>query len=102
MGRRPVKLSNDTLLIVGGIGAAVALYALTRKGAAQAAGEALASTAVDTVVGAGTGVVLGVGDAVGIQRTNMTECERAKAEGRTWDASFACPAGNFLKYVFGG
>lgn len=97
-----MKLGNNTALIVGGIAAAVALYAITRKGAAQATGEALASTAVDTVVGAGTGVVLGVGDAVGIPRTNMTECERAKAEGRTWDASFACPAGSFLKYVFGG
>ena len=97
-----MKLNTDTLLIVGGIGAAVLLFAITRKGAAQATGEALASTAVDTVVGAGTGVVLGVGDAVGVPRTSMSECERAKAEGRTWDASFACPAGNFLKYVFGG
>lgn len=97
-----MKINPQTLLIVGGIGAAVALYAITRKGAAQATGEALASTAVDTVVGAGTGVVLGAGDAVGIPRTNLTECERAKAEGRTWDASFACPAGSFLKYVFGG
>lgn len=97
-----MKINQQTMLIVGGIAAAVALYAITRKGAAQATGEALASTAVDTVVGAGTGVVLGAGDAVGIPRTNMTECERAKAEGRTWDASFACPAGSFLKYVFGG
>ena len=95
-------MKTDTLLVVGGIGAAVLLFALTRKGAAQATGEALASTAVDMVVGAGTGVVLGAGDAVGIPRTNLSECERAKAEGRTWDASFACPAGSFLKYVFGG
>lgn len=97
-----MKLQQDTLLIAGGIGAAVLVFWLTRKGSAQAAGEAIASTAVDTVVGAGTGVVLGAGDAVGIPRTNMTECERAKAEGRTWDASFACPAGTFLKYFFGG
>lgn len=97
-----MKINPQTMLIVGGIGAAVALFAITRKGAAQATGEALASTAVDTVVGAGTGVVLGAGDAVGIPRTNLSECERAKAEGRTWDASFACPAGSFLKYVFGG
>lgn len=96
-----VNLSTDTLLIVGGIGAAVlALAWLSRKGNAQAVGETVGEAAVSSIVGAGTGVVLGAGEAVGIPRTNMTDCERAKAEGRTWDASFACPAGDFLKYVF--
>lgn len=96
-----MKLSTDTVLIVGGIGAAVlAVWWLSRQGNAQALGETIGSAAVETVVGAATGVVLGAGDAVGIPRTNMSECERAKAEGRTWDASFACPAGDFIKYVF--
>ena len=45
-------------------------------------------------------VVIGTGDVLGIPRTNMTECERAIAEGRTWDASFACPAGTFLGSLF--
>jgi hypothetical protein len=44
--------------------------------------------------------VLGIGDAIGLPRTNETECERAKREGRTWDASFACPASDFLSYVW--
>lgn len=96
-----LNLSTDTLLIVGGIGLAVlAVAVLSRKGTGQAVGEAVGEAAVSTIVGAGTGVVLGAGEAVGIPRTNQTECERAKAEGRTWDASFACPAGDFLKYVF--
>ena len=96
-----MKLSTDTMLIVGAIGVgAVAVWWLSRQGNAQAVGETVGSAAVSTIVGAGTGVVLGAGEAVGIPRTNMTECERAKAEGRTWDASFACPAGDFLKYVF--
>lgn len=43
---------------------------------------------------------LAIGDAIGVPRTNETECEKAKREGRTWDASFACPAGDFLSYVF--
>lgn len=42
----------------------------------------------------------GVGDAIGVPRTNETECERAKREGRTLDASFACPAGDFLEYAW--
>ena len=50
--------------------------------------------------GAATDAVLSVGDAVGIPRTNETECQRAIREGRTWDASFACPAGTFLKSLF--
>lgn len=96
-----MKLSTDTLMIVGGIGvAAVALVWLSRKGNAEAVGTTVGEAAVSTVVGASTGVVLGVGDAVGVPRTNMTECEKAIAEGRTWDASFACPAGTFLKSLW--
>lgn len=94
-------MKQDTLLIVGGIGAAVlAVLWLSRNGNGQAVGQTVGEAAVSTIVGAGTGVVLGVGEAVGIPRTNMTECERAIAEGRTWDASFACPAGTFIKSLF--
>lgn len=72
-------------------------------GTGQAAGELAAGVVggvAKGVVGVAEGVVLGAGDAIGIPRTNMTECERAKSEGRTWDASFACPAGDFIKYLF--
>lgn len=35
-------------------------------------------------------------------RTNETECDRALREGRTWDASFACPAARFItEGIFG-
>lgn len=67
------------------------------------AGSFLGSAAgavVDTVTKPAAGVVLGVGDAVGVPRTNETECEKAKREGRTLDASFACPAGDFLGYAW--
>lgn len=97
----PMKASTDTLIILGGIGAAVvAVLWLSRQGNAQAVGETVGSAAVSTIVGAGTGVVLGAGEAVGIPRTNQTECERAIAEGRTWDASFVCPAGTWIKSLF--
>ena len=96
-----LKMPSDTVLIVGGVAvAALAVVWLSRKGNAQAVGETVGEAAVATIVGAGSGVVLGVGDAVGVPRTNMTECERAIAEGRTWDASFACPAGTFIKSLF--
>jgi hypothetical protein len=45
-------------------------------------------------------VVQKVGEAVGVPRTNESECDRALREGRTWDASFACPAGRFLGSIF--
>ncbi|TXC66019.1 hypothetical protein FSC37_09170 [Piscinibacter aquaticus] len=45
--------------------------------------------------------MVGIGQAIGIPATNETECERARREGRTWDASFACPAGTFLSYPVG-
>lgn len=58
--------------------------------------------AVEAVADTGAGVVLGVGDVLGIPRTNETECERAIREGRTWDASFACPAWKFItEGIFG-
>lgn len=95
------QISPDTLLIVGGIGVAVlAVMWLSRSGNAATVGQTVGEAAVSTIVGAGTGVVLGAGEAVGIPRTNQTECERAIAEGRTWDASFACPAGTFIKSLF--
>lgn len=79
--------------------AAVAFYMLKKKGVTNVA--AGATTEILGVVGdVGAGVVIGVGDVIGIPRTNMTECERALAEGRTWDASFACPAKTFLGSFF--
>jgi hypothetical protein len=54
--------------------------------------------AANDVVG---GAVVGLGDAIGIPETNMTECEQLLAAGRYWDASFKCPAGTLLKGFFG-
>ncbi|HEY0955908.1 MAG TPA: hypothetical protein VGE36_14185 [Roseateles sp.] len=78
-----------------------AAYRIASKGqGAQGVGETLGGAAVDLANGVITGTVTGIGEVIGIPKTNMTECERAKAEGRTWDASFACPAGDFLRYVW--
>lgn len=81
--------------------AVAAVYLVTRaaRAAADLGPVGIGAAVGGAVVDAGAGVVLGIGDAVGLPRTQMTECERAMAEGRTWDASFVCPASTFLKYL---
>lgn len=67
-------------------------------------GQLLGRTAVEggkILVKTGEGVVIGIGEAVGIPQTDATLCEQAIAEGRYWDASFYCPAGTFLKSAAG-
>jgi hypothetical protein len=71
-----------------------------RPGGIQGAGAAVGGAVVDAVDGVVSGGVVTIGDKVGLPRTNMTECEKALAEGRTWDASFACPAGKFIGSFF--
>lgn len=60
--------------------------------------EAIPGVIADT----GAGLIIGTGDVLGIPRTDMNECQRALAEGRTLDASFACPAGTFIGSVWDG
>lgn len=86
--------------LIAGAAVAGALWWASRQGNAQAIGAAVGGAAVDLADGVIAGTVTTIGEAVGIPKTNETECERAKREGRTWDASFACPAGDFLKYVW--
>ncbi len=89
-------------VLAGGAIAAALLYVYVR-GAGQVGndiGSAAVNTAVDLVDGVVTGGVVAIGEKVGIPKTNKTECECAIAEGRTWDASFACPASDFIKYLW--
>jgi hypothetical protein len=81
------------LLLVAGAGA---LWLLTRKGAAQAVGTAAGSAVVDAAAGS----VIGVGDALGLPRTDANACAAALADGRWWEASYLCPAGDFIGGVF--
>lgn len=97
-------------LIAGGVVAAALVWAAKRTSdgsgvitgsASGDTGHYMGSMAIDLVDGVVAGVGMGAAEKwLGIPQTNMTECERAKAEGRTWDASFACPAWNFTKYLF--
>ena len=91
---------KPNLLIIAGV-AAVAVLAYKLKDL-KGIGAGVGGAAVDVVDGVIGGAVVGIGQAVGVPPTNLTACQRAKAEGRTWDASFDCSAGDFLGYVFGG
>lgn len=81
------------------------LYTLVKK----KPGESLATTAGREVVGAAAGavgdasvgIVKGIGELVGIPDTNVDQCSADIAAGRTWDASFSCPASRFIGSVFG-
>ncbi len=97
-------MGEHKFMLLGALVAAVVLVAIVKKkgaavDAAASAGEALGEIVVAAAGGAVAGVTYGVGDAIGVPRTNMTECERAIKEGRTWDASFACPASDFIGYM---
>jgi hypothetical protein len=78
---------------------ALALLYVAKSGAKEA-GQAVGGAAVNLVDGIVSGGVIGAGELIGLPPTNLSECERAKLEGRTWDASFACPAKDFLTYLW--
>jgi hypothetical protein len=88
----------NVYLIAGGAVAVALLWAMSRG--AQQTGQAIGGAAVDLVNGVVGGAVVGVGQIAGIPATNRTQCEIDKANGDTWRASFSCPAGEFLRYVW--
>lgn len=91
-----VMMGEHKFLIIGAGVAALALLILVKKNGAANVGNDLGSAAVDLAGGVVVGAAESIGEVFGIPQTNMTECEKAKAEGRWWDASFACPAGDFI------
>ena len=58
--------------------------------------EALPGVIADT----GAGLIVGTGDVLGIPRTDEAACAAAIREGRTWEASFLCPAGTWIGSLF--
>lgn len=67
-------------------------------------GQSLYCTAGDFVTDGLGGMfgrtVTGIGEAIGIPATDQSACEAAKARGDTLGASFACPAGDFLRWTW--
>lgn len=94
-----VKVS-PVYLIAGAAVLGALVWAMTRQGGARGVAGAVAGAVIGAADGVVGETVNTIGEAVGIPRTNMTQCERDKAAGDTWAASFSCPAGDFLRYVF--
>ncbi len=92
-----LKLSRNEKLAVLGVGAVLLVPKLAGV-IAQQSSKAVISAAG----GAITGTVTAIGQQVGIPETNMTQCQKDTMAGRTWDASFSCPAADFLRYVTSG
>lgn len=81
-----------------GIVLVVALPLLMRN--ARSVGTAAGGAAVDFADGVIGESVNSVGELIGVPRTDPPKCQADMAAGRWWDASFSCPAGDFLKGVF--
>lgn len=79
----------------------LALWWITRKGVAASVGSAVGGAAVDLITGTAAGTVIAAGSAVGVPETSTTQCQKDQAAGDTWAASFSCPAGTFIKGLFG-
>jgi hypothetical protein len=69
---------------------------------ANRAANTAGATAVNLITGTATGAVIAAGNALGIPETNLTQCQKDLMAGKTWDASFSCPALDFLKYEMNG
>lgn len=87
-------------MVMGGAAAAGLLLAWVATRGARAVAQDTARGIVGIAEGTVTGVVVGIGEAIGVPPTRPTQCQADKAAGRTWDASFSCPAGDFIRYVF--
>lgn len=87
--------------IAGGVVLVVAGAYVIARGPAGAAKDA-AGAVVGVVDGLIAGTVIGVGKMLGIPETEQSACIRAKAAGDRLAASKACPAGEFLGWLFSG
>jgi len=88
--------------VLYGVGAGVALIALNALLGGhlltKSAG-AVARAPVDAFIGGAEGL-FGLPDTRTAE--SMTECDRARAAGEDWAASFACPAVSWFKGLFDG
>lgn len=77
------------------------LYTLIKKRPGESLATTVGREAVGAVEDVAVGAVKGIGTVIGIPDTNTDQCTADIAAGRTWDASFSCPASRFIGSVFG-
>lgn len=92
--------------IVYGVAAGLGVFLLNRaldgrliSGAVTSVAGAVAQVPVDVVFGV-TDALIGLPDTRTAQ--TQTACEKAKAEGNDWEASFVCPASDWFGGLFDG
>lgn len=90
--------SERTLLLYGGV--ALGAFLLFPKLAGWLAAQSVGA-AGSLVREVGTGVVIGIGETIGIPPTDAEKCQTYLAAGDYWNSSFFCPAGTFLKTAAG-
>lgn len=93
-----MDLSVERAILIAGAGLALGLLAYVVIRGPKAA----AAAAVGAVGNAGVGAVEGLGSVFGIPATDAGQCRAAMAAGDAWGASFACPAGTYLKWLGAG
>lgn len=92
-------VNTEIKLALGiGLGVLAAGLVIWQRGVAQTAQD-IGQGAVSAVDGALGGVLMGAANALGVPVTSKTQCQLDMEAGRTWDASFSCPAGTWLKYL---
>lgn len=79
------------------VGGGLLAYAWATRRPGQSIAASVGSAAVTVADEVAGGVVMGVGEVFGIPATNKDQCTLDLEAGRTWDASFSCPAGRFIK-----
>lgn len=99
-----ISADNVKALAIGGVVLVGGFVAYKAYSTAAAVGgtvvdaiTAAPGAAVDVAVGG----IEGIGSVFGIPKTSTSQCEQDLAAGRTWDASFSCPAGTFLGSLWG-
>lgn len=93
-----MKISNPLYLYAGAAAAGLGLiWWATRAGNAAKLAQGGVRVAGEVAVG----TVKGVGQVLGIPDTSKTQCQQDLAAGRYWDASFSCPAGDYISGMAG-
>lgn len=85
---------------IAGIGVVVVMARKVQMPTVGGIAGGLASGAVEAANAAFVGGVKGIGSVLGIPDTSMTQCQKDLAAGRTWDASFSCPATDYIGSFF--
>ncbi len=86
-------ISRTSLLIAGGLLAGALLLYVKKNGSGNVAVD-VGTAAGRAVVDAATGTVLGIGDGLGLPRTDQATCDAAMAAGDWLTASLYCGVGN--------